>query len=240
LTRIYNFDDETLFGYDEYGILSNEYNANPYLFISKKDGSIVSILERSLPKRYADRLLFDGKNEKGEKQTKVLALTGYVNNWSNVNNFVISDLSSDTIFQLTHDKKLIPLITREPSVHANDVRIFLTSELKTDKFMLLNLVKINFEKILKNIREHEGFSISTLLYNFTNNQIYDVQLYNADCEKYCCYQFADTNIAENSGAVLMNIYNIISQKDEVSGKLKQIAKILNEEDNPVLMIVKFK
>jgi hypothetical protein len=240
LTRIYNFNDETLFGYDEYGILGNEYNTNPYLLISKKEGSIVSTLERSLPKRYADRLLFDAKNEKGENQKKILTISGYVNNWSNANNFVISDLSSDTIFQLTRNKKLIPLVTRKPSVHEIDIRTFLTSEFKTDKFMLFNYVKINFEKLLKNMRANEGYSISTLLYDFANNQIYDVQLYNADCEKYCCYQFADTNIAENSGAVLMNIYNIISQKDEVSGKLKQIAKILNEEDNPVLMIVKFK
>jgi hypothetical protein len=92
--------------------LTNEYNAKPYLFVSKKDGAITSTLERSLPVRYSDRLLFEVKNEKSEKQTKILAVSGYVNNWNNVNNFVIADLSADTVYQLTRDKKMIPLITR--------------------------------------------------------------------------------------------------------------------------------
>jgi hypothetical protein len=242
LTRIYNFDDQTLFGYDEYEILSNGYNAKPYLFLSKKDGSIISILERSLPIRYANRILFEANNEKGEKQKKILALSGYANNWSNGNNFVISDLSADTVYQLTRDKKMIPLITREPSVHKTDIRIFLTSEFKTGKFMLLNCVKINFEKLLENVRAHEGYSISTLLYDYTNNQIYEALLYNADCEKYCCYQFADANIVESCGADLINTYSIVShlEKDEVTGELKRIAETLDEEDNQVLMIVKFK
>jgi hypothetical protein len=242
LTRIYNFDDETLFGYDEYGILTNEYNAKPYLFISKKNGVVVSTLEHSLPKRYSNRILFEAKNEKGENETKALALSGYANNWTDGNNFVISDLSDDTVYQLTRDKKLIPLITREPSVHKSDIRVFLTSELQTDKFMLLNYVKINFEQMLKNIQANEGYSISTLLYDFTNNRIYDVLIYNADCEKYCCYQFADANITENCGADLMSTDAVVSyfQNNKVSGELRQIAETLNEDDNQILMIVKFK
>jgi hypothetical protein len=132
------------------------------------------------------------------------------------------------------------LITRKPSVHKTDIRIFLTSQFKTDKFMLFNCVKIDFEKLLKNMQASGGISISTLLYDFTDNRIYEASVYNADCEKYCCYQFTDTHIAENCGANLMYAHDIVEEKDNLTGKLKQIAETLNEEDNQVLMIVKFK
>jgi hypothetical protein len=237
LTKLYNFDGNTLFGYDEYGILTEEYSTKPYLFISKKDGSIVSTLEKNLPQRYSNQVLVERKDEKGENTMMTVGLYGFSDNWHDGNNFTLADISADTIFQLTQDKRLIPLLIREPSVH--DTKTFLTSEIKTDKFILLNKVRIDFEKLKNN--QPDAFSISSLIYDFANNLTYEARIFNADCEK-CHDQFGNVDIAENSAAELVSVTTILKYFEEgtLKGSLKQLAETLNEEDNPVVATVKFK
>ncbi|MDR3327171.1 MAG: 6-bladed beta-propeller [Prevotellaceae bacterium] len=229
--KISNFDDETLLGYDEYDIYGNDYRTKPYLFVSKKDGSIVSELDINLPQRYSIKQKYDTENG------KIVIRLGDFSNWHDGKDFVIADLSSDTIYKLTRDKRLIPLGTRVPSVSKNEMKTLLSVIIKTDKFMLLSANVADFEKVKKGI----PLDALYLLYNFADNRITKSWFTNDDCSG-CRYRFWDIEAPENTTALFLSSFRLIEQRElgNISGNLKPIAEKVDEEDNPVLMVVKFK
>jgi hypothetical protein len=236
---LYNFDNETLLVYDKFGTeggSNKEYRTKPYLFVSKKDGSTVSELDWIIPVRYSNMLMTTVKDDNGNDQIATMYI-GLDNNWNDGENFAVADLSLDTIFQLFQDKKMTPLIIRKPSVHDNNPRVFLTPVIKTEKFIHLSKVAADFDMI-----KTEGFVPSIdLLYDFTNKQIYEVSFENLDCPELSV-NFLDIDIAKNMAASLIEAHKIVDsfEKNKLNGILKQIAEKLDDEDNPVLMIMKFK
>jgi len=235
--KLYDFG-ETFLGYDEFGIMfGNNYSKTPYSFISKKDGSIVSTLDLTIPNRYSPSTISKGKVEGVAMVGSLLRLT---NNWHDGKNLVLADQSADTVFQLSEDKKLIPLIIRKPSIHKDpsEARIYLTPTIKTDKFIVFEKIIFDIEKYSK----REDPARTKLLYNFTDGQIFsDVSFVNADCP-LLAQDFLPVNIAKNTGAILIEPFQLLEYlgQGKVTGDLKQIAAKLKEDDNPVLMIVKFK
>jgi hypothetical protein len=122
-------------------------------------------------------------------------------------------------------------------VHDNNPRVFLTPVIKTEKFIHLSKVAADFDMI-----KTEGFVPSIdLLYDFTNKQIYEVSFENLDCPELSV-NFLDIGIAKNMAASLIEAHKIVDsfEKNKLNGTLKQIAEKLDDEDNPVLMIMKFK
>lgn len=100
----YNFDDETLLVYDENGLFQNKYNKNPYFLISKKDGSIVSVLNIDLPIRYSNRGIVN-VDVNGQQMIRPLTI-GIANNIYYGQDFAIANISSDTIYQFTKKQKI--------------------------------------------------------------------------------------------------------------------------------------
>jgi hypothetical protein len=235
LAKLSNFDDETLLGYDEDGLYGTDYRTKPYLFISKRDGSVVAELDLNLPKRYSNKSLIETTTDKGEK-AKTIFMLGITNDWSNGDKFVISDVSADTVYMLTRDKKLTPLLVRTPSVHDDNIKTFFTTLMKTDRFIIMEKCAVDFEKI----KSGEQIQSSNLMYSFADGQIFELQPFSADCPD-CRYFFGDAEIAENTVAFLLNVNRILDQKEKgtLKGELEQIAETLDAEDNPVLMIAKF-
>jgi hypothetical protein len=236
---LYDFDEETLLGYDKL-ITSDGFRTKPYLFLSKTDGNIVAELNWEFKKRYSGRLNVKYVDKEGKERVKYIIL-GFSNNWNNGNNFVIGEMASDTIFQLTRDKKFIPLLARIPSVHKHGVRIFLTPILKTDKFILMGKIIVNLEQIESDFESGlKSFTGSRLWYDFTNGEIYVPQIDNEDCSYSHSFD-SDIVIAKNMGTDLISADYLVGQREagKLTGKLKEIAETLVEDDNPVLMIVKF-
>jgi hypothetical protein len=238
---LYNFDDSTLLAYDNYGTeISNDkdYRTKPYLFLSKQDGSIVSTLDLELPERYSNRLYFK-VNMDGREQmvVKVMMIEG--GNLYDGKDLVIADLSSDTIFRITQDKKLIPLLIRKPSVHESK-NVFLTPVFKGNKVIFLSKCVVNFDEPDKEDGEYK------LLYDFITGEVYTASIVNNDISaniRFADMIFSSTSFTEkNTTATLIESDKIAEslQKRKVSGALLPIAENLDAEDNPVVMIMKFK
>jgi hypothetical protein len=234
---LYNFDDKTFLAYDEFGmVMGNNYSKTPYSLMSKKDGSVVSTLDMTVPKRYSPSVLSKGRVE----GTMVASVVNLNNNWHDGQNLLIADKSSDTVFQLTQDKTFTPLIIRKPSIHNDppEARIFLTPVIKTDKFIVFE--KVTFE-INKPRKGDEDVARPKLLYEFADGQISDASFQNADCPPLPV-EFIDVNIAKNTGAALIEPFQLLEylEQGKVKGDLKQLAGKLKDDDNPVVMIIKFK
>ena len=232
----YNFDDETMLVYDETGLVHNAYKEYPYLFVSKQDGSIVHTLNLNLPVRYSNRISSQ-TNVSGQTQPPILITTP--NNRRYGEDFVIADISSDTIYMLTKSRDLTPLLVRKPSIHSShDIKTVLTSFLTTDKFIFL--WKIVFDAAA--LRNNQNLYTS-LMYEIETGTTHNVSFVNDDFpSKAWIIDTDNLDIYKNmtAGLLEVNMLKDAFKEGKLKGKLEKLAETLDEEDNPVMMIVKFK
>ena len=224
-----NFDDNNLLIYDA-AVYGNHYAKNPYMLLSKKDGTVTS-LNISLPKRYQYFVHFpDGE--------LFFYCTPFVG--SDGQDLIIADISCDTIFQLKRDKSLTPLLIRTPSVHRTEPKIYITAVFKTEKFMLLRRVKMPPQG------SKTGSENSALIYNFSNgtiNQIRDFRFFNNtdDIANGTHNIRPEATLPQNTLLFRIQAAFLYEYRDELTGgELKKIASTIDEEDNPVLLIAKFR
>jgi len=234
----YDFDDETLLIYDESGLNQNTYSHNPYMFMSKKDGSVVSVLNIDLPVRYSDTMFSNGSTPDGREVIRPIRI-GIPNNRHFGQDFVIADISSDTIYLLSKSKILTPLLVRKPSVHSSDPRIVWTSQLKTDRFMLLWKIILDFVELGKN----QKVSYTNLIYNLETQQTNTVSFVDDDFLSWNLIMDATDLAAPKNmyaGLIDAGLLKNAYEDNKLSGDLKKLAQSIDSEDNQVVMIVKFK
>ncbi|MDR2119951.1 MAG: 6-bladed beta-propeller [Tannerella sp.] len=234
----YNFDGDAFLVYDESGV-QGSYGEKPYMLMSKNDGSIVSTLDISLPVRYSNRIV-DEVEVNG--QTFITPFTIFTpNNRYYGNNLLIADLSSDTVYLFTKNKELKPLIVRIPTVHSSEPRTVLTHQFATDKFIYLYKIPLDFEAAKKN---NQNITITELMYEFTTGETSEISLVNEDhpSRAWWDYPFMYADLPQNMSAMLIQMSRLKEAYEEkqLKGKLEKLVKTLDVEDNPILMIVKFK
>jgi len=237
---VYNFDDETLLVYDDIIAtarrLESNPKKNPYSLVSKKDGSIVGVLDIHLSKRYSTNIIKEVKNDNKGNITVNSAYIAFSNNMNYGRDFVISDISSDTMYLLTQNRELKPLLVRKPSVHASDPRVVWANELTTDKFILIGLHTLDFNS--KSGQEKSKI----LMYEFETGEINEVSIRNAD---YAMREWSprdSPHIAKNMTADMMVVPRIIEayKKKQLKGEFEKFVAKLDEDDNPIVTVIKFK
>ena len=231
---VFDFDEATLLVYDDYGLNQDSYSPKPYLFISKKDGRVVDTLNIFVPVRVSNRVILEVEVN-GEKALAPLTLS-IPNNCSYGKNFLIADWSSDTIYRLTPQKELLPMIVRTPPVQNSDPKIVISNGLATDQFILFGKALFDFEMVKKS----RTFPSIDLIYDFKTGQINEYKLINKDFESLNV-SFRSTRTPENTGVDLLDVGRLFEADEagKIKGELKQLLKSLDEEDNPILMKVKF-
>ena len=232
----YNYDDDAFLVYDESNWYQPTYNKMPYMFMSKKDGSIVSTLDISLPIRYFNRTTIEFEMN-GQPVFTSLSIDTPNNIYSG-HNLLIVDISSDTIYRLTKNKELTPLIIRQPSVHSFEPRTVLTHQLSTDKFVFLRKTTLDFKAA-----EKGSIASIDLMYEFATRETSQVSFVNDDYPSRTWWiPFIYPEISQNMAATLIQTpwLKTAIEKKQLKGELGKLEVTLNEDDNPVLMIVKFK
>jgi len=231
---IYSFNEKTLLVYDTYGLNQDNYSKNPYLLIDKNDGSIVDTLDIHLPVRVSNRVILEVEID-GQKGVMPMTLS-ISNNRSYGNNFLISDWSSDTIFRLTPQKELQPVIIRQPSVYKSDHKMVISNELITDKYMFFTKAVFDFEAAQKS----RTFPTMSLMYDFQTRQLSEYKLINKDYETRSV-GFEASITPENTGVYKLDVFRLFDadKAGQLKGELKQLLKVLDGDDNPVLVKVSF-
>jgi hypothetical protein len=238
--QLYNWDSNTLLCYDNYGIMEDTYRTRPYLLMSKKDGSIVSTLDIEFPVRFANAKLVEAETPEGNKVQRLINLTGFANNRHDGKDFIVGEMFSDTIYQLTRNSVFTPLLSKTPSVFTTDPKISITPFLKTDNYLFLHRLVLDFPLAQKG----EKIEIENLVYDFTTRQVNVVKFVNEDClesiEESLAMEIStdekSVGVFSLNAATLVDSYALGS----LEGKLDEIASTLKPEDNCVLMILKFK
>lgn len=231
VSSIFDYDKQNLMGYD----MSDYYNkgkdrTKPYhVLISKLDGKTTR--EILIPfKTINTPIVVDGERFVANFYPQISLSNG---KWT------LMDASSDTLYNYTPDGGLKPLIVRTPSAHTMKPELFLYLGICTDRYCFMQTIenKFDFEK-------GSGFNTNELMYDKDEKAVYQATVINKDyLEKRPVAMTAKSINRDIESVTSLNAPKLVElyQKGQLmDGKLKEIASKLNEEDNPVIMLVKQK
>ena len=217
-------------------------NKMPYISISKKTGKVTSfpiVINKRLRNSYALGVL-------GIWWIPTEPIT------KNASEILISDFSLDTIYSLQKDI-LTPIIIRKSQTSDAGFHLISSFDFKTNRYWCWNISekKINariFKSALTN-KKFDKIESRQIFLDRKENAFYDIDIINTD------YLYpTDLNKHPNrvaihratlpancamqilSAEVLVELYN----ENRLQGKLKDVASKLKEDDNPIVMLVKFK
>ena len=232
----FNYDRENLISYVPDNSLENPSNAIPpyYLIFSKQDGSITRKI--SIPfDEVKSPVARDGEAWAVPVPTTVYQIVPDHTNW------VLMETSSDTIYHYLPDANTtIPLIVRTPSIHSMDPpEVFLMPTVFTDRYYFMETIKNAWD-----FSEGKGFPRTFLMYDTQEKDFFKYNVYNGDYsvkkEVYMnAFRIANS---ENELWCPLEASELVEsyKKGRLKGKLKDIAATLNEESNPVIMLIKQK
>ena len=152
--------------------------------------------------------------------------------------YIITSFSSDTTYLLTSNLQLKPIGVRIPPVSSQDVPVFLLPVKNTPRYYFMSTIK-----------KEDSFPVKAYMMDKKTNQIYYLKDYFKNKDyiglKVHLDMFGPSVLANLPNNVCVQSLNITKlceayEEGKLSGKLKDIAANLKEDDNPVLMIIKFR
>ncbi len=236
--KIYNLDSETLLVNDWGQDGTGKMSSTPFYLISKADGSVVGTLDIEMPVRYSNRILNMTTDASGRTLYQPVEL-GIANHRFGTSNFTLADISSDTVYRYSLERVLTPEFVRTPSVHAAEPRVVWSTALNTTGFTLFKITTLDFELAKAGtypptrslMYEHATGRVSEPKFTDENNPAasWDGSYY-------------DTDAPLNNAVTMLDPLRLkdAQEKGELKGTLAEIAAKIKEDDNPVVMIVRFK
>lgn len=227
--EVFNYDKNNLICYDMSLYYKEgqprEENRSYHLIISKQDGSVTQ-------KIY---IPFDVIKTPVVQKGGAVAMTSiryiipYRKEW------LLVETSSDTIYNYVPEKnQLNPFLIKSPT---RDLEILLTMGVVTDRYCFMHTVKKDFD-----FTTGRGFLITDLMYDKQENAVFEANVLNGDfVEKQNVDMLSDPMNGDEIVAIQPLAANKIVdayKNDGLKGKLKEIAAGLDEESNPVIMLVK--
>ena len=231
VSSVFDYDKNNLICYDmsDYHSKGKDRSKSYHIIISKQDGSVTR--ESFIPfKTINTPIVVDGD--------KFIASYSYPIRLSH-DAWTLVDTSADTLYHYAPDGTLIPFIVRTPSAHTMQPEVFLYMGISTDRYHFMQTLKnvFNFEK-------GNGFYTDELVYDREEKAMFQVAVCNDDyAEKRTVAMTAKSINREIENATSLNASRLVEiyKKGQLKdGKLKEIVSKLDEEDNPVIMLVKQK
>ncbi|MDR1357056.1 MAG: 6-bladed beta-propeller [Tannerellaceae bacterium] len=231
---IYNFDRDNLICHDGFFDVEGKSDRQSFLIISKQDGSITR--EIQIPFKEKKISVLVSKDEAtgmiytaGPSERPIIP---YFGDW------LIVELSADTVYRYSPDHTMTPLIVRTPSVQSMEPEVFLLPAAVTRRYDFMATVKKEF-----NFATSEGFPDIDLVYDKEEKAIYKYVAYNDDytVKKEVSLKSSPINAGIAAWRVLQADQLVEAyEKGELKGRLKELASGLDEESNPVIMLMKHK
>ena len=226
-TEVYNYDNDNLICYDSY----NEEIV--FILVSKQDGSITK--EIKVPFKEKKQLMVMNVDK-----TLAAGSGPFRPIIPHKGNLILSEFSSDTIYTLLPDHSLRPFMVRTPSIQSMDPEVMVKIRLMSDRYYFMETVENKY-----NFDTNAGFDAKYLIYDTQEKAFGGYIAYNGDYstkKEIYMSSFRPVNheidlCLSIDAHLLVESYKNGELKD---GKLKEIAAELDEEDNPVIMLVKHK
>ena len=228
-TDMSNYNKTNLICFDEY----ND-KGRAFVLVSKLDGSITKKIDIPVKVlKFLMKLQFDEANNRvngmaPDPYNTILPFNG---------GKILLDVFSDTIYTFMPNKTLRPFIVRTPSVKSMDPEVVLILRLLSDRYYFMETVKNEF-----NFESNTGFSKTYLMYDNQERSLFRYTVYNGDftIKKEMYMSLLRPANDENESWQRLDAPQLVEafQVGALKGRLKEIASTLNEESNPVIMLIK--
>jgi hypothetical protein len=225
-TEIFNYDKDHLICYDQY----NEEIA--FVLVSKQDGSITK--EIKIP--FKEKILLQQQLTDGEMINTVSpgpyrTIIPFKGDW------MLLEHSSDTVYTFLPDFSLRPFLVRTPPIQSMYPGVFLVLRLFSDRYIFMETIKNEY-----NFNTKQGFPRTFFMYDKQEKALGGYTVYNGDYtikkEIYMNWLRPVNHEIESWQPLEAHLLVESYKKGELKGKLKEIAAKLDEEDNPVIMLIK--
>jgi len=231
---VYNYDRNQLICYDATGDLYEERQCN-HVIISKQDGSVIRKILLPFEKKKSTLARIQDGEMIITTFVPFRSILPYQGQW------ILTQPSCDTIYKFLSNGSMIPFIVRTPSIQSITPEVFLSPELITDRYYFMvaseKVGKINNGNVLP-------FPQTYLMYDRKEKEMYKYTVFNGDF-------LNEKKVSLNSGPIndelvacrTLGADQLIDsfKKNELKeGKLKDLVAKLEEEDNPVIMLIKYK
>ncbi len=211
---------------------------NIFLIVSKRDGSVVEEIKIPFEKKVS-QVLFD---EKGIGMVNNPCIVPYGDRW------LLTEPSCDTVYTYSPADGLKPFIVRTPSIQSMSPEIFLVPGVVTDRYCFMQTVKKELN--LAMMDTYYRLMRTDLVYDRETKEVSEYVLYNDDFTKEVPIanlvdEIFDLTVFNNDEIAFtwrINTPELVEayQEGHLKGKLKEIAAGMHEEDNPVIMVAKYK
>jgi hypothetical protein len=218
---VFSFDDESFLAH-----IDSETTDSSYVFISKNSGEILSTVNLPVANVIATSI----------KENKQMASVSAQQLFRDGDGFILSPISLDTVYRLNKNKQFVPLFTKISPVVNSDILSAFMPLLVTDRF----IVFVQFTVKLDINNPNPSIENKTFTYDREENQFYGNVKWDED--KGIGLMVSHTDLQKNWWAFLLDIHYIKDwiEKGRAHDKLKALAPTLKDEDNPVLIVTKFK
>jgi len=142
-----------------------------------------------------------------------------------VGGFVYADHSNDTIYRVSPDGGMNPILARVPSVRETEPRVLLKYETEINDWIFLSAIELEYD-----FAREEGLRQKCYGIQKSNEKVYELKYVNADYPDGE-YYVSDTNVFYMSADKLMEVL----ADGKLSGDLKAVAMNLKEDDNGILI-----
>ena len=229
VSSVFDYDKHNLICYDmsDYHRKGEDRTRSYHIIISKQDGSITR--EIFIPfKTINTPIAVDGD--------QFVTSYSYQTRISHAE-WTLIETSSDTLYNYAPDGTLNPFIVRTPSTHTMFPEVFLYMGICTDRYLFMQTVRNEFI-----FEKGDGFYTDELVYDKEEKALFQAAVYNGDyAEKRPVAMSAAPINREIEHATSLDAFRLVEiyEKGQLKdGKLKEIASRLDEDDNPVIMLVK--
>lgn len=227
---VFNYDSDNLIVYNEmaqYNFGQKRGDEPYHMILSKQNGSITRYL--SIP--------FDVIKAPIIQEGDAVVVSSVPTIIPNHANWMLVEPSCDTVYNyISEENKLLAFLAKKPTT---DPEVFLKIGTLTDQYYFFSTVKKEFD-----FSKGRGFPTNDLMYDKQENAVFEPAIINAD---YLTKQTVDMTSHPVNGDEIAAFQNLQAfklveayKKNELTGKLKEIAADLDEESNPVIMLMKVK
>lgn len=229
--EMFNFDRENLICHDAFNDNNSLafHTGHSFMLVSKQDGSITK--EIQIPFKEKKSIVMRTKDETTGMTYAYLPSCVYPI-IPYFNNYLLMELSADTLYTYSQDHTMKPAIVRVPSVQSMMPEVFLLPSVLTDRYYFMGTVKKEY-----------GFPGIDLVYDKKEKTIFKYTVYNNDySSKEEVYMKSLPGNEEIASILYLEAPKLVEdhERGRLKGRLKEIAASLDEESNPVIMLIKHK
>ena len=225
---VFDYDREHLITYKKYYGTPEENRQAGHILFSKQDGSVT----REIP------IPFKEMKTPVVMKDELVVTPEFHMTFPAKDHWVLVNTSSDTVYNYLPKGNLTPSIVRTPSIQSMEVEVFLFPTIITDRYYFMRTMKKEL-----NYKTFKGFPGTDLVYDKQEKAIFNYTICNADySNKKQVSFFSKPKNQEIPVSLSLEASDLTEayEKGQLKGRLKEIAATLDEEANPVIMLIKHK